>query len=257
MKRREAPLPPLPKVAISNRHHSEPSISQYSPSRHHSTQQQQRRNNSIATTNPIYHHEVNTTTTTSSTIDKKRQNSNSWLPHNTTSSNHHLSSSTSSNGYNSYYSQFDPSNEILFFGNSLPKSQLWKLIPLVILMVVPWIPTQQTRYEMNQRQMTINQMLKEQRKVVKELNGITFGVKDLKFDNEVLLKQNNDLYVQLSAGVTTADKNNNQKNRYQSPDNLSNENYLKEEEVEEQFLTRIDELEKHIQDQSLQRIEKR
>ena len=97
---------------------------------------------------------------------------------------------------------------------------------------------------------------------------MTSGAKDLQFDNEVLMKQNNDLYEQLSKKEedqeSTSDNGNSNNNNpiknrsyYESPDDMNTELYDKEEELEESFLTRIDELEKHIQDQSLKRIEQR
>jgi nitrate/nitrite-specific signal transduction histidine kinase len=124
---------------------------------------------------------------------------------------------------------------------------LLKFLPCLILMVLPWIPCQQSKWQIGARRLEVEDLMKDQKRFVKDLEGTTDSLRQLRLDNERLVKDNEESFQQLHI---------NDKAGTMSPD-LENEQYLEVEKAEEGFVTRIDELEKHIQEQSAKRVEER
>eukprot|EP00339_Tiarina_fusa_P005587 CAMPEP_0117039838 /NCGR_PEP_ID=MMETSP0472-20121206/27925_1 /TAXON_ID=693140 ORGANISM="Tiarina fusus, Strain LIS" /NCGR_SAMPLE_ID=MMETSP0472 /ASSEMBLY_ACC=CAM_ASM_000603 /LENGTH=278 /DNA_ID=CAMNT_0004750421 /DNA_START=371 /DNA_END=1208 /DNA_ORIENTATION=- len=89
--------------------------------------------------------------------------------------------------------------------------------------------------------------IKDQKRLVKDLEATTDSMRQLRLETSQLAEDNETSFQQLHK---------NDKKDTISPD-LENEQYLEVEKAEEGFLTRIDELEKHIQEQSAKRVEKR
>ena len=134
---------------------------------------------------------------------------------------------------------------------------LWRVVPCLVLILLPWIPNQFVRNQVKSKKLALETIVQEQKDMVKKLDETTEKIKHLKREVEDLhrdnefsyqeLKNNGKTPENLAAGdesVTTAS----------SITDMESEEYAKMEEEEEVLMNRIDRLEKSIQKDAVKRI---
>jgi len=118
----------------------------------------------------------------------------------------------------------------------------WRILPCLVLMVLPWIPCQRRYWQIKSRRATINTLLKEQKDMVQQLDDVTGSIQDLKKEIDVLTKDNELSYQEIyrnGKGLVI---------------DVESEEYEELEEEEEGLVNRIDRLETAIQEVSFQRL---
>ena len=134
---------------------------------------------------------------------------------------------------------------------------LWRVLPCLVLIILPWIPNQFTKHQIRLKRHILDTVVQEQKNMVKKLDETTEKIKNLKIevdqlhkDNELSyqeLKQNGKTPENLAAGdesVTTTS----------SITDMESDEYAKLEEEEEILMKRIDRLEKGIQKAAVKRL---
>ena len=134
---------------------------------------------------------------------------------------------------------------------------VWRLLPFLVLILLPWIPNQFMRSQMRSKKLALETVMQKQKDMVKQLDETTEKIKNLKKeidnlhkDNELSyqeLKQNGKNPGNLAAGdssVTAAS----------SITDMESEEYAKLEEEEEVLVNRINRLERNIQKESMKRV---
>ena len=116
------------------------------------------------------------------------------------------------------------------------RGSLWKLLPCLILVVLPWINNKRSEWQLLSAKDELGTMMKEQKTLFRELDKTTGTLRDLGRDSERLDLENDKMFRLLQKNGATAD--------------LENEQYAQIEQVEDAMLKRIDDLEKHIQENS-------
>jgi hypothetical protein len=150
-------------------------------------------------------------------------------------------STLSSERNTSYYANYNGGN--LLNCRKESRFNLWKVLPALILMILPWIPRQQTQWKIASQRAEIHALITEQHGFVKNLDTTTEQIRTLKHGVEVFTKENEASFQELHGGTTTPD--------------LENEQYMEVEKAEEVFVQRIDGLEKHIQKTSTKLVQQR
>jgi hypothetical protein len=174
----------------------------------------------------------------SSSPTKHQAGSSSWFPSSSSSPfkystvkddelkyNHH--------GKNRFYSMRD----VLY----------WRILPCLILMVLPWIPLQMTRSTVLSKQKTIQSMMDEQKELVAQLDETTEKIRSLEKDVVILTKDNELNFQELDRS-----------GKLLKTQELQNKEGYEEQEKEEQALVkRIDDLEKAVKASATRRLEQR
>jgi cyclophilin family peptidyl-prolyl cis-trans isomerase len=116
------------------------------------------------------------------------------------------------------------------------KASLWKLLPCFILVLLPWITIKRSEWQLLSVKDELGTMRNEQKTLFRKLDKTTGILRDLGRDSERLGHDNDKLFRVLQKNGVTPD--------------LENEQYAQVEQVEDAMLKRIDDLEKHIQENS-------
>jgi hypothetical protein len=121
----------------------------------------------------------------------------------------------------------------------------WRILPCLVIMLLPWIPCQQTRSQISSRKYAIALMLQEQKEMVDLLDETTAAIKELREDIEILSKDNELSFQQIH------------RNGKDIAIDMESEQYSDIEKEEEGLVTRIKRLEKAIQTNSENRLMER
>lgn len=130
---------------------------------------------------------------------------------------------------------------------SLRDTLYWRIIPCLILMILPWFPAQTTRWTMHSQKTAIQAMMEEQKDLVSQLDETTDRIRQLQKDINRLTTENELSYQELDRHGKLI----------KTQELMDNETYTKQEEVEEAFVKRIDELETNVKATATRRLETR
>ena len=109
---------------------------------------------------------------------------------------------------------------------------------------MPWIPYKYFEWTVISLRENYLSLKEEQAKLVKQIAKVTDGIRELNEESENLTKVNEEYYQEL------------RKNGGRSL-NLDDEQYLHFESMEEGYVQRIDNLQKHIKDTSQKKVNER
>ena len=140
---------------------------------------------------------------------------------------------------------------------SLQSFLFWRIFPVLLLIILPWIPNQFTRYEVRSKRLALEFVVQEQKDLVERLDRTTEKIKELKQEVENLHRDNELSYQELKLNGKTpknlaADDKDIQGET--SITDMESEEYAKLEEEEEVLVNRIDRLEKSIQKSAVTRL---
>mmetsp|Transcript_18770 Transcript_18770/g.45329 ORF Transcript_18770/g.45329 Transcript_18770/m.45329 type:complete len:420 (-) Transcript_18770:85-1344(-) len=123
----------------------------------------------------------------------------------------------------------------------------YRVLPCLILMILPWIPAQMTRSTVNSKQREIQSMMDEQKDLVSQLDEVTENIRTLE-ENVVSLTRDNELSFQELERSGKLLKTQEIQNK---------DGYEEQEEEEEALVQRIDDLEKVVKLSASRRLEQR
>ena len=127
---------------------------------------------------------------------------------------------------------------------AIQKIALWKILPGLVLIIVPWILGRQSEARVRDKKLEIDQLLEINKSLVQELELTTSDIRSLQQEAESLERANENTFQELK------------KNGGEAID-LQNEHYLAVEVVEDTLIRRIDELQKFIQENSQKQVTKK
>ena len=134
---------------------------------------------------------------------------------------------------------------------------LWRVIPCLVLVLLPWIPNQFVRNQVRSKKLVLETIVQEQKDMVKKLDETTEKIKNLKKEVEDLHKDNELSYQELKHNGKTPQNlaaGDESVTIASSITDIESEEYAKLEEEEEILMNRIDRLEKRIQKDSAKRL---
>jgi septal ring factor EnvC (AmiA/AmiB activator) len=191
----------------------------------------------------------------SSNSDTNSNTSYSSLPE--TDENYYENSDAIANANGS--SDYDNKYKKRSSNNSMPLQSflVWRVLPCLMMILLPWIPNQFVRNQVRSTKLAIDNIIREQKDMVENLDETTGKIKQLKQevenlhkDNELSfqeLKQNGKTPENLAAGDETVEGTS-------KITDMKSEEYAKMEEEEEVLVNRIDRLEKNIQQSAVKRL---
>jgi hypothetical protein len=160
-----------------------------------------------------------------------------------------------SDDYDNKYRKRSSNNKIASM--TLQSFLVWRVLPCLVLILLPWIPNQFVRNQVRSSKRAIETIIREQKDMVENLDQTTEKIKQLKQDVENLhkdnelsfqeLKQNGKSPENLAAGDETVEGSS-------SITDMESDEYSKMEEEEEVLINRIDRLEKNIQKSAVKRL---
>lgn len=174
-----------------------------------------------------------------------------------TAKNYHNNTSNSAKGSDEYdNTKYNKRNNNIG-SMSLQSVLVWRIFPFLVLILVPWMPNQFTRYEVRAKKLALELVLEEQKDLVERLDKTTEKIRQLKQEVESLHKDNELSYQELKrngkipGNLAAGDEEVTGEN---SITNVESEEYAKLEEEEEILVNRIDRLEKSIQKSAVKRL---
>ncbi|KAG7367580.1 cyclophilin type peptidyl-prolyl cis-trans isomerase [Nitzschia inconspicua] len=121
----------------------------------------------------------------------------------------------------------------------------WRIVPCLVIMLLPWIPCQQTRWQIATRKANISSLIQEQKDLVDRLDETTANIKELRKEIEILSKDNELSFQEIH------------RNGREIGMDMESEQYAAIEKEEEALVARIEKLEKAIQKNSEKRLNER
>mmetsp|Transcript_2433 Transcript_2433/g.6525 ORF Transcript_2433/g.6525 Transcript_2433/m.6525 type:complete len:423 (+) Transcript_2433:211-1479(+) len=145
---------------------------------------------------------------------------------------------------------------------NMPAFIVWRVVPCLILMLLPWIPNQFVRSQVKSKRIEIETIIQEQKELVKNLDATTSKINDLKEEVEILNKDNELSFQELrrngkTPGNLAAGEEDSGAGVGGGTADMESEGYQKIEGEEDILIKRIDKLEKSIQKSAVKRLSKR
>jgi hypothetical protein len=140
---------------------------------------------------------------------------------------------------------------------SLESFLLWRVLPCLVLILLPWVPTHFARRQVRSKKLAIDFIIQDQKELVEKLDDRTAKIKELKLDLESLHRDNELSFQELKMNgkspenLAAGDKG---VTGETTVTNMESDEYASLEEEEHVLLQRIDRLEKSIQKRSAKRI---
>lgn len=134
---------------------------------------------------------------------------------------------------------------------------IWRVMPCLILILLPWIPNQFVRHQIRSKKHEIETLIQDQKDLVERLDTTHDKIKELKLEVEHLHKDNELSYQELKfngkspENLAAGDK---EATGGSTITDMESEEYAKMEEEEEVLVNRIDRLEKSIQKSAVKRL---
>ncbi len=134
---------------------------------------------------------------------------------------------------------------------------VWRLLPFLVLILLPWIPNQFMQSQMRSKKLALETVMQEQKDMVKQLDETTEKIKNLKKEIDNLHKDNELSYQELKqngknpGNLASGDSS---VTATSSITDMESEEYAKLEEEEEVLVNRINRLERTIQKESMKRV---
>jgi septal ring factor EnvC (AmiA/AmiB activator) len=130
---------------------------------------------------------------------------------------------------------------------SLREVLYYRVLPCLILMVLPWIPAQITRSTALSKQKEIQSMIDEQKDLVVQLDEVTQNIRALEKDVVSVTKDNELNFQELERSGKLL----------KTQEIQNKEGYEEQEQEEEELIQRIDDLEKAVKLSATRRLEQR
>ena len=125
------------------------------------------------------------------------------------------------------------------------QSLYWRILPCFIMMLLPWIPSQRTSWQIQARKAAIDTIMLGQKDMVARLDETTSNMKELKKEIEILTKDNELSFREIH------------RNGQELAIDMESEQYAEVEQQEEALVKRIQKLEVAIQKSSEKRLTER
>lgn len=134
---------------------------------------------------------------------------------------------------------------------------MWRILPCLVLILLPWIPNQFVRNQIRAKKAEIETIIQDQTDLVERLDKTHEKIKELKLEVENLHKDNELSYQELKFNGKTPENlaaGDKEATGGSSITDMESEEYAKMEEEEETLVNRIDRLEKTIQKNAVKRL---
>ena len=112
----------------------------------------------------------------------------------------------------------------------------WKIIPCLVLIVLPWVPCKRAEWSLNRQKDRFFDLKNKYASIVRQIETTTDDIRALRLESENMARENEKSFQEM--------RNNGDRV------NLDDEQYLQVEQVEEAFVSRIDHIQQHIQERS-------